>query len=123
MPKRVLVIDDSTVDAGLIKELIMEEGLEADVAYTGEEGIKKALELKPDLITLDLMLPDMGGIEVCAKLKEEPSLKETIIIIVSIKDDIEVINRAFHANADDYIIKPPIPEFLIRKIKLYLNEK
>ena len=123
MPKKVLVIEDSPVDAGLIKELIIEEGLEADIAYTGEEGIKKALELKPDLITLDLMLPDMSGLEVCEKLKENPLLKDTIVIIVSIKDDIEVINSAFHANADDYIIKPPIPEFLVRKIKLYLNEK
>ena len=122
MAKKILVIEDDVLDAEVIKKAIESEGeMEVETASTGEDGLKKALEFKPDLVTLDLILPDISGFEVCRRLKSERSLAKTIVIILSVKDTLEDIKKAFHVNADDYIIKPPMPEYLVKKIKLYLG--
>ena len=123
MSKKVLIIDDNPTDAGMVKSILVEEGLEVDVAVTGEEGMRKAIEIKPDLIVLDLILPDISGLDVCYELKKNPGLYNTKIVILSIKDDISYIKKAFDARADDYVIKPAMPEFLARKVKLYLGLK
>jgi len=121
MAKRVLLIEDNPTDAAIVKEHLIEEGIEVDVAQTGKSGLEKTRETKPDLVILDILLPDMSGFEVCSKLKKEISLKKTIIVILSVKDSIDDIKKGFAAEADDYIIKPPEPHFLVRKIKLYLG--
>ena len=121
--KRVLIIEDSTVDAAVIQNLLEGEGLEVETAATGEEGINKARANVPDLITLDLMLPGIDGYEVCRRLKAEVSLSRTIVLIISMKDSVEEITKAFQAGADDYVIKPPWPELIAKKIKLYLGQR
>ena len=121
MHKKVLIIEDNATDAAIVKDLLEKEGMKVEVASSGKGGVEKAVSLKPDLIVLDLILPDISGFDVCAQLKEKAVLKKTIVVVLSIKDDIEDITKAFHTGADDYIIKPPVPELLIRKIKLYLG--
>ncbi len=121
MPKKVLIIEDSATDAAIVKDLLEKEGMKVEIATSGKTGVEKAVCLKPDLIVLDLILPDISGFDVCAQLKEKAVLKKTIVVVLSIKDDIEDITKAFHTGADDYIIKPTVPELLIRKIKLYLG--
>jgi len=121
MAKKILIIEDSATDAAVIKGLLEEEGFKVDVATTGEEGIRKANEVKPDLIVLDLILPDLGGFEVCTRIKKEVSLSGAIIVILSVKDDLEDVMKAFSIGADDYVVKPPEPTILVRKIKLYLG--
>ena len=121
MAKKILIVEDNPNDAAMIKGLMEHEGFKAFVANSGSEGVKKALEVKPDLVILDLVLPDMTGFNVCEKLKKEPSLKNTMVVVLTIKDDIENITKAFSAKADDYVVKPPVPEFLVRKMKLYLG--
>lgn len=121
MPKKVLIIEDSATDAAIVKELLEKEGITTVISVSGKEGVEKAVALKPDLIVLDIMLPDISGFDVCAKLKEKTALSATIVVVLSVKDNIEDITRAFHVGADDYIIKPPLPELLTRKIKLYLG--
>jgi len=121
MPKKVLIIEDSATDAAIVKELLEKEGIKVEVSVSGKEGVEKAVASKPDLIVLDILLPDISGFDVCARLKEKASLTATIVVVLSIKDNIEDITRAFHVGADDYIIKPPLPELLTRKIKLYLG--
>ncbi|MEA1927051.1 MAG: response regulator [Candidatus Auribacterota bacterium] len=121
--KKVLIIEDSVVDAAIIQKLLEDEGLEVETAVTGEEGLKKARVNLPDLITLDLMLPGIDGYEVCRRLKAEVSLNHTIVLVISMKDSIEEITKAFKAGADDYVIKPPWPELIAKKIKLYLGQR
>jgi len=123
MAKKVLVIEDSKIDADIVKDLLEKEGVEVSVATDGEGGVKKAKEMKPDLIVLDLMLPDIDGYEVCARIKKDPVLKKTIVVILSMRGDIADITKAFHAGTDDYIIKPPLPDFLTKKIMLYLGKR
>ena len=120
MQKKVLVIEDSTTDAAIIKELLEQSNVIAEVAQNGEDGLKAAEKMRPDLIILDLMLPGISGFEVCEKLKKNPKTSRSIVVILTVRDEVDDINKAFRAGADDYIIKPPNPEFLVRKIKLYL---
>ena len=121
--KKVLIIEDSATDAAIIQQLLRDENLEVETTGTGEEGLKKARSFLPDLITLDLMLPGIDGYEVCRQLKQEVNLNDTIVLIISMKDTVEEITKAFQAGADDYVIKPPWPELLAKKIKLYLGQR
>jgi len=121
--KKVLLVEDSPTDALIVQDLLKAEAIEVCVAVTAEEGYQKALSEKPDLILLDLMLPDGNGFDLCVRLKKEVSLGNTIIVIFSVKDNMADITKAFHIGADDYIIKPPLPEILVRKLKLYLGMK
>ncbi|MDD5556942.1 MAG: response regulator [bacterium] len=121
MARKVLIIEDSATDAAIVKDLLQKEGLKVEIAVSGKEGIEKAVASHPDLIVLDLILPDVSGFDVCARLKKEASLHDAIVVVLSVKDNINDITKAFHVGADDYIIKPPLPELLIRKIKLYLG--
>lgn len=119
--KKILLIEDSPTDAKIIKDILCADGLEVVVAHTGAEGLRFAELEKPDLIVLDLILPDINGYEVCRKLKQDIRLKKILVVVLSAKDQISDITEAFHAGADDYIIKPPVPDFLNRKLKLYLG--
>ena len=122
MAKKVLLIEDSATDAAIINEVVKNNGFEIMVAQTAKEGFEKALELKPDLILLDLMLPDESGFSLCSRIRKDKRLGEKLlIVVVSIKNDAKDIERAFAAGADDYVIKPPSAEFLLKKIKLYLH--
>jgi len=123
MAKKILVIDDEPHVLKMIESRLIANGYDVITALTGNEGYDKAKSSNPDLILLDLMLPDISGFEVCEKLKKEPGLSNTIVVVLSVRDNLEDITKAFHAGADDYIIKPPVPGFLTRKIKLYLGER
>ena len=119
--KKVLIIEDNTMDAVVVKKLLEKEKLEFDVAASAKEGLTKALVMKPDLIVLDLILPDYSGFKLCEQIRKEPSLSNTIIVVLSARDNLEDITRAFEVGVDDYVIKLPMPQFLLNKIKLYLG--
>jgi len=119
--RRILIVEDDPHIAEGLKLNLKLQGHEATIAGNGTEGLRMWKTWNPDLIVLDIMLPDISGFDVCAKLKEKTALSATIVVVLSVKDNIEDITRAFHVGADDYIIKPPLPELLTRKIKLYLG--
>jgi two-component system alkaline phosphatase synthesis response regulator PhoP len=121
--KKILLIEDSRTDAAIVKDLFVREGFEVIIAVSGQDGIREAVNTKPDLILLDVMLPDIDGFTVCSKLKAEKTLKGLIIVMLTIKDSVEDIKKAFQMNADDYVIKPPDLQFLVKKVKLYLGIK
>ena len=121
MGKKILIVEDTAMDADISKDILLAEGFDVEIATSGAEGIEKALAIQPDLILLDLVLPDIMGFEVCKRIKSERTLENAIVIILSIKDNLEDITRAFHSGADDYLIKRPLPEFLVKKIRLYLG--
>lgn len=123
MAKKILLIDDSELDIGLVSDILKKNDYEVSSALTVKDGFDKAIQVKPDLILLDLMLPDGSGYDLCKKMKSEASLKDTLIIVLSIKNELADIERAFNSGADDYVVKPPSPEPLLRKIKLYLRDR
>jgi len=121
MPKKILIVEDNPLDARIVKDLIENGGFKVTVASTGKEGVEKAIEIRPDLVILDLILPDINGFEVCRSIRKAKGMDETIVVILTIRDNPSDINEAFRAGADDFIMKPIVPEFLVRKIKLYLG--
>jgi DNA-binding response OmpR family regulator len=104
--KRVLVIDDLPENVFMLQDRLEHEGYEVLTAYDGQTGIDKAIEEIPDLILLDVMMPDITGIEVCKTLVKDPRTKNIPIILVTAKSGAEDTKEGLEAGAFDYIKKP-----------------
>ena len=116
--KKILIIEDEESIATIIKFNLEKEGFEADIAMDGRSGIEKGLSGKPDLILLDLMLPDIDGYEVCRRIREHSLVP---IIIVSAKEDESDKVTALESGADGYVTKPFGIRELIARIRAMLR--
>jgi len=112
--KKVLIIEDDPQIAKIEKDYLTINNFEADIAATGEDGIRMALAGQYDLIILDLMLPGTDGFGVCQKLRE--TLDIPIIMVTAKQEDIDTI-KGLNMGADDYITKPFSPNVLIAHVK------
>lgn len=114
---KLLYIEDESDILYLVSRLLEKEGFEVELARTGAEGMKKAKESKPDLILLDIMLPDIDGWEVCKKLKEEKETKDIPVVMLTVRtSDLSVEKSFAYAGADAHIGKPFEREELINAI-------
>lgn len=104
--KKILIIDDIPENVFLLQERLEREGYEVITAYDGKAGLQRAVADSPDLILLDIMMPDISGIEVCKNLANSPATKEIPIILVSAKSEAEDLREGLLAGAFDYIKKP-----------------
>lgn len=104
--KRILVIDDLPENVFMLQDRLENEGYEVVTAYDGKTGIAKAISDMPDLILLDVMMPEMSGIEVCKNLKQNPTTADIPVIIVTAKSSAEDAKEGLEAGAFDYIKKP-----------------
>ncbi|MCC7409129.1 MAG: EAL domain-containing protein [Phycisphaeraceae bacterium] len=104
--QKVLVIDDSPMVHRLVRERLREEGVEFLEALDGGTGLRLAREGRPELILLDMNLPDMTGLEVCRRIQEDEGLRSIPVIFLTGSEDREVKLRAFEAGAVDYVTKP-----------------
>ncbi len=104
--KRILVIDDLPENVFMLQDRLEHEGYEVITAYDGKTGIGKAIEELPDLILLDVMMPDITGIEVCKTLVNHHKTKNIPIILVTAKSGAEDTKEGLEAGAFDYIKKP-----------------
>jgi two-component system phosphate regulon response regulator PhoB len=112
---RVLVIEDEADLREVLDYNLNQEGHRVHLVSTGAEGLRVARELHPDLILLDLMLPDMSGTTVCKTIKKDPAMRDVRVIMVTAKG--EEIDRVvgFELGADDYVVKPfSVRELLLR---------
>ncbi len=106
MPKKVLIIEDYPATSKMIAEMLGMEGLTALVESDGRDGLNRAIKEKPDLILLDIMLPTMSGLEVCAELKKNPETKDIQVIIISVKASDEDVRTGLAKGANGYLAKP-----------------
>lgn len=104
--KRILVIDDYPDSVFLLKERLEREGFEVLKAYNGETGIQIAVDEKPDLILLDIMLPGMSGYDVCRRLTGASETKGIPIILLTALTEVDNLRQGLQAGAFDYIKKP-----------------
>jgi len=117
MKKKILIVDDENDILTFLEYNLKKEGFNTITAKDGEEAYNKALEHIPNLILLDIMLPKIYGIDLCKKLKKEPSLSETkIIALTAISQDTTQI-EAFETGCDDFVNKPIKLKVLIALIK------
>jgi signal transduction histidine kinase len=105
-PPIVLMIDDEPVARESIEALLMREGYDIQFAEEGKAGINKAIELLPDLILLDVMMPEMDGYEVCGILKSDERINHIPIIMLTSLNDKESLARGLDAGADEFLSKP-----------------
>jgi two-component system cell cycle response regulator len=102
----ILIVDDEPVGRDVLEALLAPQGYNLAFASNGPETLQKAAELIPDLILLDVMMPDMDGFEVCHHLRADPILVDVPIILVTALDDRDARLRGIEAGADDFITKP-----------------
>lgn len=122
MKKTILIIEDEVNLVELLKFRLESHDYNVEVAYDGKDGIKKIMKLKPDLVILDLMLPEMDGYEVCRLSKGNEETKKIPIVVLTARTQKKDRDAVWDAGADDYISKPFEPAELIAKIQEYFNK-
>jgi two-component system phosphate regulon response regulator PhoB len=118
---RILVIEDEKDIQEVLDYNLRQAGHKVNLAGTGQDGLRLAREKRPDLVLLDLMLPDMAGTDVCKALKLDPNLRDTQVVILTAKG--EEIDRVvgFELGADDYVVKPFSVRELVLRIQAILR--
>ena len=114
---KILVVDDDPDIVEILRYNLSLGGYDVKSAFNGKEAIKKAKIFLPEIILLDVMMPEMDGIEACSLIKEIPSLVNTRVIFLSARSEDYTQLSAFDAGADDYISKPVKPKILLKKIE------
>jgi two-component system phosphate regulon response regulator PhoB len=117
----VLIVDDERDLAELIDFNLRAAGFSTRVAATGEEALTAAREQPPDLVLLDLMLPDMPGTEVCRQLRAGAQTREILIVMLTAKGEEADRVRGFEVGADDYVTKPFSVRELVLRLKAILR--
>ena len=115
-PLKILVVDDDLDIIEILKYNLNKSGYLVKSAKNGIEAIKKAKKFIPNIILMDVMMPEMSGIEACSEIKQIDELSETMIIFLSARSEDYTQISAYDAGADDYISKPIKPKILLKKI-------
>jgi DNA-binding response OmpR family regulator len=119
--KTVVIVDDEPTMVDLLTTFLAMKGFEVHGAYNGADGLRAVEQVKPHVLLLDLMLPDIDGFEVCRRLRSAPASATLPIVIISARTESEAIQRAMRAGADAYMTKPlRLPE-LLEKIEELLG--
>lgn len=118
---RILLVDDEPDIIEILSYNLSAEGYDIYTAKNGLEGVAKAKKKKPHLIILDVMMPEMDGIEACEILRSSPGLESTIITFLTARGEDYSQVAGFDAGADDYITKPIKPKVLVSKVKALLR--
>ena len=118
---KILLVDDEPDILEIVGYNLSSEGYQVTTAKNGIDGIEKAKKNRPHLIILDVMMPEMDGIEACEKLRDIPDLSNTIITFLTARGEVYSQVAGFDAGADDYITKPIKPKVLVSKVKALLR--
>lgn len=122
-PALILVVDDTPANVDMLAMRLESHGYAVETAADGQEGLEKALALKPDLILLDVMMPKLDGFEVCRRLRADTSMPYVPIVMVTAKADRTDIVAGLDAGADDYLTKPVDQIELMARVRSMLRIK
>jgi CheY-like chemotaxis protein/MinD-like ATPase involved in chromosome partitioning or flagellar assembly len=120
MAEKILIIDDDVDTLRLVGLMLQRQGYEISAASNGSQGLAKALEERPDLILLDVMMPDMDGYEVARRLRKNPVTLNVPILMFTAKTQLDDKVTGFEVGADDYLTKPTHPTELQAHVKALL---
>jgi pilus assembly protein CpaE len=121
MPEKILIVDDDVDTLRLVGLMLQRQGYQISAATNGEQGLAKAFEERPDIILLDVMMPDMDGYEVTRRLRKNPVTQSTPILMFTAKTQLDDKVSGFEAGADDYLTKPTHPAELQAHIRALLS--
>lgn len=120
---KILLVDDEPDILELLRFNLEQEGFMVETAETGRQALEKAMSFHPDLILLDVMMPEMDGIETCMQLRQNAKTKDVIIAFLTARNEDYSQVAGFDSGADDYISKPVKPRVLISRVKALLRRK
>ncbi len=120
MSQKILIIDDDLDTLRLVGLMLQRQGYQISAATNGQQGLEKAFEEDPDLILLDVMMPDMDGYEVTRRLRQNPSTLQTPILMFTAKTQLDDKVVGFEVGANDYLTKPTHPSELQARVKTLL---
>jgi len=121
--EKILLVDDEPDIIEFLGYNLKKEGYDVSTTTNGREAIELAKKIKPDLIILDVMMPEMDGIETCHEIRAIDDLKNTLITFLSARGEDYSQVAGFDAGADDYITKPIKPRLLVSRVKAILRRK
>lgn len=120
-PRRILIADDDVDALRLVGLMLERKGYQILAAASGQQALQKAIEANPDIIILDIMMPDMDGYQVAAQLRKHPATESIPILMFTAKAAVNDKIAGFQAGADDYLTKPVHPRELITRIETLLQ--
>ena len=123
MAKKILLVDDEIDLAETGKILLEEEGYDVYLAFDGLSAVEKVYEGRPDLVVLDISLPEMDGYQVCRVLKNDPQYADIPIIMLTARTQRSDEFRGKETGADEYMTKPYSPQLLIESVNRILNTR
>jgi len=123
MSQKILLVDDEEDILEFLSYNLIKDGFEILTANNGAKGLALAKKHKPDLVILDVMMPEMDGVDVCQRIRELPELDETLVLFLSARAEDYSELAGFSAGADDYITKPIKPKLLISRVNAILRRK
>lgn len=118
---RILVIDDEPEITDIVETYFESVGYDVKTANSGQEGIEEARKFKPNLVLLDIMMPNTSGYEVCSHLKRMPELSGVPVVFLTGRDTREDLGRSFQAGGDMFVKKPFSCERLLDLVKIALS--
>lgn len=118
----ILVVDDSPTEVHIFKKILERQGYRILVASDGQQGVDMAVEVGPDLILMDVVMPVLNGFQATRQLKNNDKTADIPVIMVTTKDQKTDINWGMRQGANEYLVKPVAPAELLHKIKALLNE-
>ena len=116
-PKMILIVEDEPEIAQLVKHYLGKEGFHTCIAQTGTEAQKLVASERPDLVILDLMLPEIDGLEVCKSIRQKPETALLPILMLTAKNEESDTVIGLELGADDYVTKPFSPRTLVARVK------
>jgi two-component system alkaline phosphatase synthesis response regulator PhoP len=119
--KKILIADDNENIREALTYLLEDEGYRLTLAKDGAETLKKVREIRPDILFLDIMMPEINGYDVCRAIKSDPALKDVYVIMLTAKGQVAEQERGKEVGADEYIVKPFSPMEILTKIKNILD--
>lgn len=119
----VLIVEDESDIASLMQFHLSREGYQTQIASTGRLALQAIARAKPELVVLDIMLPDLDGLEVCRKLKRDPATSTVPILMVSARGEESDIVVGLEMGAEDYVTKPFSPRVLVARAKAVLRRR
>ncbi len=119
--EKILLVDDVPSNLAVLSLALEPEGYEILAAPSGAAAIKVAAKAKPDLILLDIMMPDMDGVETCLRLKQDEATRDSPVIFITARADAQSVVQGFRAGAVDYLVKPLQTDEVLIRVKTHLR--
>jgi len=121
-PKKILLVDDSLTALMMSQRFLRRTSHEIVIARTGKEAIDKAITERPDLIIMDVVMPELSGFQACWRLRSMELTKNTPIILLTSRGEAESVTHGFATGCTEYLLKPVNGVDLLAKVKTYLGE-